>query len=58
MYLRLDRNQMTMQLRMKEETIDRIESITGKRITKGGDKLVNEALTKLESQITEKENSS
>ena len=41
---------MEVQLRMKEEVIDRIESITGMRITKG-DKLVNEALTKLESQI-------
>ena len=41
---------MAVQLRMKEEAIDKIESITRMRITKG-DKLVNEELTKLESQI-------
>lgn len=44
--------------RMKFFAVVRIESITGKRITKRGDKLVNEALTKLESQVLQVRKSS
>ncbi len=36
------------QLVVRYSTIDRIEKITGKKITKGGDKLINEALDILE----------
>ena len=36
------------QLVVHYSTIDRIEKITGKKITKGGDKLINEALDILE----------
>ena len=36
------------QLVVRYSTIDRIEKITGKKITKGGDKLINETLDILE----------
>ena len=36
------------QLVVHYSTIDRIEKITGKKITKGGDKLINEAFDILE----------
>lgn len=40
--------QLVVQLVVHYSTIDRIEKITGKKITKGGDKLINEALDILE----------
>jgi len=36
------------QLVIRYSTIDRIEKITGKKILRGGDKLINEALDILE----------
>ena len=36
------------QLLVKDRTIDRIEKITGKKITRGGDRLINEAIDILE----------
>ena len=36
------------QLVIKDSTLDRIEKITGKKIIRGGDKLINEALDILE----------
>jgi len=36
------------QLVIKNQTIERIEKITGKKIIRGGDRLINEALDILE----------
>jgi len=36
------------QLLVKDRTIDRIEKITGKKITRGDDRLINEAIDILE----------
>ncbi len=33
-----------MQIKLGDTTIDRIEALTGKKFTRGGDKLVNEVL--------------
>ena len=38
------------QLLVKDRTIDRIEKITGKKITRGGDRLINEAIDILEGK--------
>jgi len=42
------------QLLVKDRTIDRIEKITGKKITRGGDRLINEAIDILEGVINGK----
>lgn len=42
------------QLLVKNNTIDRIEKITGKKITRGGDRLINEAIDILEGVKNEK----
>jgi len=42
------------QLLVKDRTIDRIEKITGKKITRGGDRLINEAIDILEGTINGK----
>ena len=33
---------------IKDQTIERIEKITGKKFIRGGDKLINEVIDKLE----------
>ena len=35
---------------IKDQTIERIEKITGKKFIRGGDKLINEVIDKLEQQ--------
>ena len=37
------------QIIMKNQTIERIERITGKKFIRGGDRLINEALDKLQA---------
>ena len=41
---------MVVQANLKEETLDRIEKISGKRVTKGLDRLINECIDKLEKK--------
>ena len=41
------------QLKVKIETIRRIERITGQHIIRGGDKIINEALDILETRRSE-----
>lgn len=41
---------MIMQLVIKDDTVERIEAVTGKRISRGGDKLVNEVLNMAEGK--------
>jgi len=36
------------QILIRDSTIDRIEKITGKKLLRGGDKMINEALNILE----------
>jgi len=36
------------QIVIRDSTIDRIEKITGKKLLRGGDKMINEALNILE----------
>jgi len=36
------------QIVVKDETIDKIEKITGKKFTRGGDRLINEVIDILE----------
>ncbi|HJW19789.1 MAG TPA: hypothetical protein VJ571_04455 [Candidatus Nitrosotalea sp.] len=38
------------QIYIRDETIDRIEKITGKKFTRGGDKLINAAFDLLERE--------
>jgi len=38
------------QLVVKTETIERIERITGKKLLRGGDKMINEAIDILEGK--------
>ena len=41
---------MVVQANLKDETLERIEKISGKRITKGLDRLINECMDKLEQK--------
>lgn len=41
---------MVVQANLKDETLERIEKISGKRITKGVDRLINECIDKLEQK--------
>ena len=38
------------QVIIKNQTIEKIEKITGKKFIRGGDKLINEVIDKLEKQ--------
>ena len=42
------------QIVIQNSTIDRIERITGKKLLRGGDKLINEAIDILEGAINGK----
>ena len=39
------------QIIVKNNTIDRIEKITGKKFTRGGDKLINELMDIMQGRI-------
>jgi len=41
------------QIILQNSTIDRIEKITGKKLLRGGDKMINEALNLLEDKKNE-----
>jgi len=41
------------QIILQNSTIDRIEKITGKKLLRGGDKMINEALNLLEAKKNE-----
>ena len=41
------------QIVIRNSTIDRIEKITGKKLLRGGDKMINEAMDILESESNE-----
>jgi hypothetical protein len=41
---------MVVQANLKDETLERIEKISGKHITKGLDRLINECIDKLEQK--------
>lgn len=43
------------QLLVKTETLRRLESITGKHIIRGGDRIINEALDIMQTKIKELE---
>jgi hypothetical protein len=38
------------QIHIRDQTINRIEAITGKKFTRGGDRLINEAIDILEKK--------
>jgi len=38
------------QIFLRDATIDRIEAITGKKFTRGGDRLINEMIDKLTAE--------
>lgn len=38
------------QIKIKDNTINRIEAITGKKFTRGGDRLINEVMDLLEGK--------
>jgi len=46
------------QLKVKIETIRRIERIAGQHIIRGGDKIINQALDVMQKRIVELENDS
>lgn len=39
------------QIVVKDETIERLEKISGKKFSRGGDRLINEVINKLEDCI-------
>jgi len=40
------------QIKVSDSTIDRIEAITGRKFTRGGDRLINEMIDLLERRLT------
>jgi len=40
------------QIKVTDRTIDRIEEITGRKFTRGGDRLINEMIDLLQARFT------